>query len=450
MRRSVVRLIAGREIRDLLRDRRTILIILVLPALLYPAFVIVGLAFAVSLMDQRTVIGVAGAEYLPTATHHPEAILAGGPLAVEAERRWDDPPLLVDGKFDRKYLKSEVAIGSLEVRLLPSPDDAPLQAREVDAMVIIPPDVMKGVDGGTKPEIRILGRDGDETSKLAVARVGAVVGRWRDRVKEVRFARRGLPADFDQPVAIIDPDDAKAPATRTADELRDVLVKFLPFLLVMWTMAGALHPAIDLTAGEKERGTMETLLICPAGRTEIVAGKFLAVFVFSYASALWNLLWMAAGALLLGVLLPSQILSFSGLGWSALLAAPLAALFSSLALGLGAFARSTKEGQYYLLPLMLLTLPLSMFALTPGLKLTPILSAIPVSGLTLILQNLLAVSGEPVSIWCWLLGVGSLIGCVALALSWAAWQFRREEVLFRAEEGLSLGAWWRMLTRRQS
>ena len=119
-------------------------------------------------------------------------------------------------------------------------------------------------------------------------------------VKEVRFARRGLPADFDEPVAIIDPDDAKPAETRTADELRDVLVKFLPFLLVMWTMAGALHPAIDLTAGEKERGTMETLLICPAGRTEIVAGKFLAVFVFSYASALWNLLWMAAGALLLG------------------------------------------------------------------------------------------------------------------------------------------------------
>src|SRR5262245_15312258 len=346
MRRSVVRLIAGREIRDLLRDRRTILIILVLPALLYPAFVVVGLAFAFSLMDQKTVIGVAGAEYLPAAKPHPEALLTGGPFAVEAERRWDDPPLLVDGKFDRKYLKSEVAIGSLEVRLLSSPDDGPLQAREVDAMIIIPPDVMKGVDGGTKPEIRILGRDGDETSKLAVARVGAVVGRWRDRVKEVRFARRGLPPDFDQPVAIIDPDDAKPPATRTADELRDVLVKFLPFLLVMWTMAGALHPAIDLTAGEKERGTMETLLICPAGRTEIVAGKFLAVFVFSYASALWNLVWMAAGALLLGVLLPSQILSFSGLGWSAVLAAHLTTLIRYLVLGFGAFAQSKQIRTY--------------------------------------------------------------------------------------------------------
>src|SRR5436853_34702 len=166
MRRSVVRLIAAREVRDLIRDRRTLMIVLGLPAVLYPAFVVVGLAFAVSMMDQKTVIG--------------------------------------------------------------------------------------GVEGGSKPEVHILGRDGDETSKLAVARVGAVVGRWRDRVKAVRFVRRGLPADFDEPVAIIDPEDAKPAETRTADELRDVLVKFLPFLLVMWTMAGALHPAIDLTAGEKE------------------------------------------------------------------------------------------------------------------------------------------------------------------------------------------------------
>jgi sodium transport system permease protein len=449
MRRSIVRLIAGREVRDLLRDRRTLLIVLGLPAILYPAFVVVGLGFAVTLIDQKTPIGVAGMEYLPAPKEHPEAVLAGGALTVEAERRWDDPPLFVDGQFARKHLRSDAAAGTLVVKPLPSADEGPLRNREVDAIVVIPPDVLAGVEKGTKPAVRILGRDGDQTSKLAVERVGAVLERWRARVKEVRFTRRGLPADFDEPVAIIDPDDAKPVETRTADELRDVLVKFLPFLLVMWTMAGALHPAIDLTAGEKERGTMETLLICPAGRREIVAGKFLAVFAFSYASSLWNLLWMAAGALLLGVFLSTPIISFAGLAWAALLAIPLAGLFSSLAIGLGAFARSTKEGQYYLLPLMLLTLPLSMYALTPGLKLTPLLSAVPVSGLSLILQNQLAVSGEPVTVWSWLLGVGSLVTCVALALSWAAWQFRREAVLFRGDEGPSLRAWWRMMTRRQ-
>ena len=449
MRRSVVRLIAKREIRDLLRDRRTLLIVLGLPALLYPAFVVLGLAFAVSLMDQKTVIGVVGMEHLPAARSRPEALLAGAALSVEADRRWDDPALFIDGQFNPKFLKADAAASALIILPLDGDDRGPLDAREVDAILIIPPGLMTGVQAGGKPELRILGRDGDETSKLAVARVGTIVGRWRERLKVVRFVRRGLPADFDEPVAIIDPDDAKPAESRTADELRDVLVKFLPFLLVMWTMAGALHPAIDLTAGEKERGTMETLLICPAGRTEIVAGKFLAVWVFSYASALWNLLWMAAGALLLSALLPSPILSFAGLGWAALLAAPLAALFSSLALGLGAFARSTKEGQYYLLPLMVMTLPLSMYALTPGLKLTPFLAAIPVSGLSLILQNLLAVSGEPVSALSWVLGVGSLVAFVGLALAWASWQFRREAVLFRGEEGPSLRVWWRILTERE-
>src|SRR5438874_3327673 len=90
MRRSIVRLIARREIRDLLRDRRTLTIVLILPALLYPAFVVVGLAFAVSLMDQKTVIGVVGAENLPSPQSHPESLLAGGALAVEAERKLDD------------------------------------------------------------------------------------------------------------------------------------------------------------------------------------------------------------------------------------------------------------------------------------------------------------------------------------------------------------------------
>jgi sodium transport system permease protein len=86
MRRSVVRLIARREVRDLLRDRRTLMIVLGLPAVLYPAFVVVGLAFAVTMMDQKTVIGVVGMEHTPVARSHPEALLAGAALAVEGRR----------------------------------------------------------------------------------------------------------------------------------------------------------------------------------------------------------------------------------------------------------------------------------------------------------------------------------------------------------------------------
>src|SRR3954465_9792188 len=164
MRRSVVRLIARREVRDLLRDRRTLMIVLGLPAVLYPAFVVVGLAFAMSLMDQKTVIGVVGMEHLPAPESHPEALLAGAALAVEADLRWDDPALFVDGLFHPKFLTPDAPAGTLVVQPLDGTDRGPLDTREVDAILVIPPGVMADVARGQKPELRILGRDGDEAA----------------------------------------------------------------------------------------------------------------------------------------------------------------------------------------------------------------------------------------------------------------------------------------------
>ena len=83
-------------------------------------------------------------------------------------------------------------------------------------------------------------------------------------------------------------------------------------MLVMWSLAGALHPAIDLCAGEKERGTMETLLISPASRLEIVAGKFLAVWTLSTATVWWNLLWMGGGSLAGGYFLGLNLVRVDG------------------------------------------------------------------------------------------------------------------------------------------
>jgi sodium transport system permease protein len=448
MRRSIVRLIALRELRDLLRDRRTLFIILGLPVLLYPAFGLAGLLFAFSMLDQKTIVGVSGLENLPAATFHPEAFVAGGLLAAECDRRIDDPPLIVHGQFVPDYVRSETDLSGIVVKVLDDDGAGALESRQVDTLLVVPADFLDKLRRNERPAITILGREGDETSKLAVKRLGAIAARWQQKMRQVRFARANLPADFDEPIEIIDPQESKPPATKSIDELRDTLVKFFPFLLVMWTMAGALHPAIDLTAGEKERGTMETLLISPAERSEIVAGKFIAVWVFSYASALWNVLWMGGGAIAFGFFLHRPIASFGGLAWSALFAAPLAALFSSAAIGLGVFARSSKEGQYYLMPLFLLTLPLTLWSMTPGLKLTLPLSLAPVTGLALMLRQLMSVSGEPVPPECWLGVVVSLLACVLLSLWWAAAQFKREGVLFREAERVSLGGWLRLVFRK--
>ena len=444
IRRSIVRLIASRELRDLLRDRRTLLIILTLPIILYPIFGLVAFLFAITALDQKVIIGVAGMENLPESKTHPEAFL-GGAILFECQRRLDDPPLIVEGKFQPRYTQSETELGSIEIRKLDSADESLLQSGTVDVLFIVPSDFRDKLSRGEKPAVTIKGREGVETSKLAVKRLTVIVARWQREMTEVRFARLKLPYDFDEPFKVHNEQESKPVVAKAADELRDILVKFIPFLLVMWTMAGALHPAIDLTAGEKERGTMETLLISPAERGEIVAGKFVAVWVFSYGTALWNLLWMGGGAVALGLFLPFPVVSLAGLAWAVLFAAPLAALFSAVAIGLGVFARSTKEGQYYLMPLLLLTLPLSMWSMTPGLKLTLPLSLVPITGLSLLLHRLMSVAGEPVPTESVVGVVLSLLCCVLLSLWWASKQFLSEGVLFREAERFSLVAWVRTM-----
>jgi sodium transport system permease protein len=254
-----------------------------------------------------------------------------------------------------------------------------------------------------------------------------------------------LSPDFDQVLIVRDPDERKPRLERTIDELRDALVRFFPFMLVMWSLAGALYPAIDLCAGEKERGTMETLLISPANRVEIVAGKFMAVWTLSTVTAWWNLLWMGGGAVVGGRLLGLNLVRADGLIWCAVLTVPIAALFSALCLALGVYARSTKEGQYYLLPIFLGTMPLVLFSLTPGLELTWRTSLVPVTGLCLLLQKLIfpPPDGPP---WVYFPPVlFSLAVCIALALRWAVIQFHREDVLFREADRPGWRVRWRAL-----
>src|SRR5262245_22979215 len=163
----------------------------------------------------------------------------------------------------------------------------------------------------------------------------------------------------------------------------------------MWSLAGALYPAVDLCAGEKERGTMETLLISPAGREEIVWGKFLTIWVFSASTALLNLVSMGVTMWLFGGVLTKEAAPGpDALFWCVLLLLPLSAFFSALCLAMGAYARSSKEGQYYLMPLFLVTMPLVFLTLAPRVELNPLYSLVPVTGVALLLRRLMESSLE--------------------------------------------------------
>src|SRR5262249_11321527 len=185
-----------------------------------------------------------------------------------------------------------------------------------------------------------------------------------------RFKKRDLPEHFDQPFSIDEPGAGPAPR-KPSERIFDLLVRVFPFILVLWSLAGALYPAVDLCAGEKERGTMETLLISPAQREEIVWGKFLAICAFSGGAALLTLVSVAVPSCVFGSKVAPGSVSPLGFVWCVALLLPLSAFFSALCLAVGAYARSSKEGQYYLMPLFLVTMPLLFLTLVPGVELNP-------------------------------------------------------------------------------
>ncbi|HUR55488.1 MAG TPA: ABC transporter permease subunit, partial [Gemmataceae bacterium] len=219
------------------------------------------------------------------------------------------------------------------------------------------------------------------------------------------------------------------------------LVKIIPFLLVMWMLTGAIYPAIDMTAGEKERGTMETLLISPAERAEIVAGKFLATTTLGFGTAVWNVLLMVIAVTVAQQFFPYPLLSAGGLLVCVLAALPLAMLFAAGCLALGIFARSTKEGNYYMVPMFFVVLPLGYWSMAPGIELDARMSWVPITNALLLQQRLMAVRPDAFP-WQHVPAVViSLTACVAAALYLAVKQFKREAVLFREAEAGGAKKW---------
>ena len=139
--------------------------------------------------------------------------------------------------------------------------------------------------------------------------------------------------------------------------------------------------------------------------------------------------------------LKSSLLSLGGLAACVLAALPIAMLFAACCLTLGVFARSTKEGNYYMVPMVFLVLPLSYWSMAPGIELDAAMSWVPVTNALLLQQRLMAVRPDPFP-WQHVPAVViSMSACIALALFAVVRQFHREAVLFREAEASSRRKW---------
>ena len=227
-----------------------------------------------------------------------------------------------------------------------------------------------------------------------------------------------------------------------------MLSKILPLVVVVMVMLGAFHPAIDITAGERERSTLETTLSAPIDRASLMAGKVLAVATLASLTGFLNLASMS-----LTVLEGTHLVAGGAkmaIPWLHAAAAfavvpPTAFLFASVMVAIGALARSFKEAQTLLTPVYFLCMAPALTAGLGDFQLGGVTAWIPGVGVTLLARDLIlgrASFGVTLAV----LASTALYGAAALAL--AARLYDSERLFFTDEAGLGLGAWLRHVVER--
>jgi sodium transport system permease protein len=180
------------------------------------------------------------------------------------------------------------------------------------------------------------------------------------------------------------------------EKIAPIIGGFLPYLFIIFCFIGSMYPAIDLAAGEKERGTMETLLTSPASRLEILLGKFGVVVLTGLITAAVSMLGLYIGivqvkeipAELLSTIL--GILEVRSIALLLSLLLPLTVFFAAILLSLSIFAKSYKEAQSIISPLMIVIIVPAFLGLMPGMTLSTTTALIPILNVSLATKGIIA------------------------------------------------------------
>jgi sodium transport system permease protein len=407
-----ISLVYRKELKDTLRDRRTIISMVVVPMLVMPA-----LMFGFAVLSVK-VIRKARAET-------PSVMILGGE---------DSPQILAK-------------LNALEnLRVVPMADDyaTRISDKKLRAAVRIPEGFDSASGVGAMPEVKIYHYEGEIKSGFAAQTLERFFRDQRDARVTDAVAARGLPENFVRPFDIRR--ENVAPPQKVGGNL---VGAFVPYIIIILCLTGAMYPAIDLTAGEKERGTMETILCSPIGRLDLVLGKFLLVLTAALSTVVFAIISMGlsfvAGGMFLGKMMATEgatkaagaAASAGGLPFTIdpmgvvavfALVIPVSVFFAGLLLAVALFAKSYKEAQSYVSPLILVAIVPSVLGLLPGFELNNTLALVPVLNICLVSKEILSGVYNPVHI---AIVFGSMCAYASASLAFCVAMFMRESVLFR-------------------
>ena len=282
---------------------------------------------------------------------------------------------------------------------------------------------------------------GATQSALVVEKVQAALRAYKDQVVAEQLRARGIGTDILEPFSVETQD-----ASREQERAAGLFAFLIPFFLVSFIQAGGMPVAVDATAGEKEKGTLEALLAAPVPLIQVLLGKGLAVFVMSLLSTFAAVAGLLLGGGVFRNLFAAQLqavqngenqaqlggaLALDPLGYLAILvtAVLFALLIIAIMISLGLYARSFKEAQSYMSPLSLVMLiPLLFLQFSDFLKLQDWYFALPLVNVMLALDAIVKGAATATQL---LITWASTLAYGALALYLAYRNFQREDVVFR-------------------
>lgn len=391
-----------KEIVDNFRDRRTIIMLVLVPLLLFPVLMTV---MARVMVSQRA-----------KAEEKVLQIVLVANSQAEAFRQ---------GLLQRKDM---TVLGGVKADSI----EPLIQSERVDAAIVFSLDFdekVRSMQHGTV----MLYHKSVERSDITRRRMLDLLGQFEKQLLRQRFQSLHLQEKIIEAVEVQEQDVASL-----RERIGRAIGGFLPYIFIIFSFMAVMYTAIDLGAAEKERGTIETLLTAPVSRRQILFGKFAVVVVMGVATAGISIIGLALGmytAISQAVSIPPAILSMI---WKILeptsvllllsLLIPLTIFFGGVLLSLSIFARSFKEAQSIMSPLMILVIVPAVIGLIPGIKLDVVTALIPILNISLATKEILAGGAQ---MWLLVEVFASLILLAMLSISLSSWSFNREETIFR-------------------
>ena len=391
-------IIAKKEIVDITRDKRTLLMMIAFPLLLMP--ILMGTMMKITssqaekASEKQLKVAFIGEQYAPNLYN---AFI----------------------NLDKLIILDQIPIDSVQ---------SYIQSEYLDAAINIDPSYQLNINNNSQAQINIIYK-GTDSFGTAKGRIQMVLEQFEKSIIKLRMNRLNLKPDVVKAFDIEFNDVASK-----QERFGKLAGGWLPYVFILFGFMGAMYPALDLGSGEKERGTLETILSSPASRLDIVLGKFIVIMSAAFLTA-----FLALAGILIGIqqiteippsllTLVNEIFTIKTIALIMTLVLPVSAFFSAALLGLSIYAKSFKEAQSIVAPLNIVIIFPAVIGTLPGIELNMITSLIPILNVSLASKDIIAGVMNPLYMTEVYL---SLFGFAALSLFWCVRSFNKESTIFR-------------------